>query len=107
MPSGSPLARVGVIGTGYISRTYLAHAADFGLQVVAVADLDPERARSAAEEHGVAGVPTVDELLRRADVDVVLNLTVPSAHAEVTGAAIEAGRHVYVEKPLAVWREDG
>jgi predicted dehydrogenase len=101
-----PLARVGLIGAGYISRNYLAHAADFGLEVVAVADLDPGRARSAAEEHGAA-VSTVEELLRRADVDVVLNLTAPAAHAEVTAAAIEAGRHVYVEKPLAVWREDG
>src|SRR5215472_5500007 len=107
MPSRSPLARVGLVGAGYISRTYLAHAADFGLEVVAVADLDPERARSAAEEHGIAGVATVDELPHRADVDVVLNLTVPAAHAEVTGAAIAAGRHVYVEKPLAVRRGDG
>ncbi|TMC07747.1 MAG: Gfo/Idh/MocA family oxidoreductase [Chloroflexi bacterium] len=107
MPSRSPLARVGVIGTGHISRTYLAHAADFGLEVVAVADLDPARARAAAEEHGVAVVSAVDELPCRADVDVVLNLTVPAAHAEVTEAAIAADRHVYVEKPLAVRREDG
>jgi predicted dehydrogenase len=107
MRDRSPLARVGVIGTGFISRAYLAHAADFGLEVVAVADLDPGRARSAAEEHGVAAVSAVDELPHRADVDVVLNLTTPAAHAEVTGAAIEAGRHVYVEKPLAVRRDDG
>jgi predicted dehydrogenase len=105
--SRPPLARVGLIGAGHISRSYLAHAADFGLEVVAVADLVPERARAAAEEHGIAAVSAVDELPHRADVDVVLNLTVPSAHAEVTGAAIDAGRHVYVEKPLAVRREDG
>jgi predicted dehydrogenase len=106
MRSRSLLARVGVIGAGHISRNYLAHAADFGLEVVAVADLDPERARAAAREHGAACV-TVDELPRREDVDVVLNLTTPAAHAEVSGAAIEAGRHVYVEKPLAIRREDG
>jgi predicted dehydrogenase len=106
VPRRSPLARVGLIGAGHISRDYLAHAAEFGLEVVAVADLDPDRARSAAEEHGTAA-STVDDLPRRADVDVVLNLTTPAAHAEVTGAAIAAGRHVYVEKPLAVRHEDG
>ncbi|MFK3980628.1 Gfo/Idh/MocA family protein [Micromonospora sp. NPDC050397] len=100
--------RVGVVGLGVISRAYLetlvGHPA---LNVVAVADLDPSRSAEAA-----AGIPgaealSVERLLARPDVRTVLNLTVPSAHAEISLAAIDAGKNVYVEKPLAVTFEDG
>ncbi|HTQ09124.1 MAG TPA: Gfo/Idh/MocA family oxidoreductase, partial [Fimbriimonadaceae bacterium] len=58
------------------------------------------------ERYGVPGV-TVEDLLGREDVDLVLNLTVPKAHAEVAFKAISAGKHVYNEKPLTISREDG
>lgn len=102
-----PGARIGVVGCGAISHTYLEHAPTFGLDVVAVADLDPERAREAAARHGVGRACTTDELIADPEVDVVLNLTRPGAHVEIGLAAIAAGKHVYSEKPLATTREDG
>ena len=50
---------------------------------------------------------TVDELLADPSIEIVVNLTVPAAHYDVTRAALEAGKHVYTEKPLAVTREEG
>ncbi|MQA26039.1 MAG: gfo/Idh/MocA family oxidoreductase, partial [Micromonosporaceae bacterium] len=78
-----------------------------GVRVVACADLLPERAQEAAARHGVPSAATVDKLLADPDVDIVLNLTIPAAHAEVSLAAVAAGKHVYSEKPLAVSAEDG
>ncbi|MFC4427292.1 Gfo/Idh/MocA family protein [Deinococcus navajonensis] len=99
---------VGVIGAGVISGIYLKNAASLTpFEVVAVADLSPERARTQAAEYGVRHVLTPEELLAHPEVEVVLNLTVPSAHAAVTRSALEAGKHVYGEKPLALTREDG
>jgi predicted dehydrogenase len=100
-------ARVGVVGCGTISHTYLEHAGDFGLDVVAVSDIDLDRARQAAERHGVSRASATDQLLASDDVEIVLDLTIPAAHAEVDLAAIAAGKHVYTEKPLAVEREGG
>jgi predicted dehydrogenase len=100
--------RVGVIGCGNISRAYatkLRALAD--LDLVACADLDADRARALASEAGVPLVLTPDELVAHPDVDVVLNLTVPLAHATVTRSALEAGRHVYSEKPLALDHASG
>jgi predicted dehydrogenase len=94
---------VGVVGCGVISHTYLANLPRFpGLKVAAVTDLVPERAETAALAHGAAAARSVEDLVARDDVDVVLNLTIPQAHAEVSSLAIAAGKHVYVEKPLAV-----
>jgi len=106
---GSPLTeralRVGVIGVGVISQQYFDHfpALD-GLELTAVADLDVDRARSVGASQGVRGT-SVDELLATDDVDVVLNLTIPAAHAEVATRALAAGKHVYGEKPLALSTE--
>jgi len=99
--------RVGIIGTGNISGIYFQNGKRFdSMEIVACADLDVERAKAKAEEHGVRGC-TVDELLAAPDIDMVINLTIPQAHAQVNLQALEAGKHVYVEKPFAVTREEG
>jgi predicted dehydrogenase len=66
-----------------------------------------ERAEEQARAYGVPKAYTPEELLADPEVEIVLNLTVPAVHAEVSLAALEAGKHVYTEKPLAVSREDG
>lgn len=100
--------RVGIIGCGDISATYLENARGVTpLEITAVADLDLDRAQRRAAEFGVPQALSPDALLASPEVDVVLNLTVPAAHADVSRRALEAGKHVYTEKPLAVRREDG
>ena len=91
---------VGIIGCGVISRAYIVNAAAFDtFEIVACADLDASRAEATAAEFALEPV-TVEELLRSDSIDVVLNLTPPAAHAPVTRAALDAGKHVYFEKPL-------
>ncbi len=100
--------RVGIIGCGDISGAYLRSLARFrDVRVDALADLDTERARRVARTFDVPAALEVEALLARTDIDLVLNLTVPRAHAEVGLAALAAGKHVYSEKPLATTFEDG
>jgi len=99
---------IGIIGCGNISSIYLKAPRLFDiLQVVACADIDMERARRQAEQYGVPKVCSVEELLADPEVEIVVNLTIPNAHAEVALAAIAAGKAVYSEKPLAIKRADG
>jgi predicted dehydrogenase len=92
---------VAVVGAGNISDEYLRALTSYpDLAVTAVADLDTARARAQAAAYGIAASGSTAEVLRRDDVDLVVNLTVPAAHAEVALAAIEAGKHVWGEKPL-------
>ena len=98
----SPL-RVAVIGCGFISDIYVQNLLTFaGVDVVACADLIPEQARRAAEKYGVTQVLSPAEAYAHPDIDLILNLTVPAAHAEVALAALRGGKHVYNEKPLAL-----
>lgn len=100
--------RVGVIGCGKISDAYFKTCKLYSsLEVVAAADLDVSRAQAKAAEYGLAHAYTVDELLADASIDLVINLTIPQAHAPVGLAALHAGKHVYAEKPLSVTREEG
>ena len=106
--SGTGPVGVGVIGAGKISEQYLANMTTFpDLDVRFVADLVPERARAVADEYGVAGAGSVTQLLESGDVELVVNLTIPVAHAEVASAAIAAGKHVWNEKPFTVDRDSG
>jgi len=94
--------RVGLVGAGHISGAYLDTLPRLpGLVLTKVADIDPERARAAAAQAPGAAAVTPDDLFGSDDVDLVLNLTIPLAHAEIALAAIAAGKHVYGEKPLA------
>ncbi|XEC96067.1 Gfo/Idh/MocA family protein [Paenibacillus tarimensis] len=101
--------KVGVIGTGMISNIYLktcTEVFDTVLEVKAVADMMPELARKKAEAFQIPYVYTVDELLADPEIDIVLNLTKPAAHAPLNLRALEAGKHVYTEKPFALSREE-
>lgn len=94
--------RVGVVGAGNISPIYLQAPARFPvLEIVGISDLDLKRAQARVDELGTGRALPLDDLLAAGDVEIILNLTVPGAHAEVSLAALEAGKHVYSEKPLA------
>jgi predicted dehydrogenase len=100
--------KVGVIGCGNISSIYLENSKRFQeFDVVACADLVPERAQAQAEKFGIPRACSVAELLADPAIELVLNLTIPAAHAEIAMAAINAGKSVYTEKPLAIAKEDG
>lgn len=92
---------VGIIGCGNISDAYLKGAARSNLiRVKACADLRPEAAQAKAAQHGVLAMP-VKQLLADPEISIVVNLTIPMAHAEVSRQILDAGKHVYSEKPLA------
>jgi predicted dehydrogenase len=98
---------VGIMGAGNISSAYLRLAPLFkGLEVRAVADILPEAAKKRADEFGVAA-QTPDELLKNSEIDVVVNLTIPSTHYQVTMDALSAGKHAYSEKPFVLTLEEG
>ena len=99
---------VGLIGCGKISDQYFVGCRRYDiLEVVACADLDLARARAKAAEHGVPRACTVAKLLADPAVDLVVNLTIPQAHAKVNARALRAGKHVYVEKPFALDPAEG
>lgn len=99
---------IGIIGCGNISAIYLQNLQAFEeTDVIAVADLDLDRAAQRAAEYDIPLACTPEEIFRHPDIELVINLTVPKAHAAVCRQALEAGKHVYVEKPLSVTVEEG
>ena len=101
--------RVGIMGCGRISNQYLQNFRDWfpaTVELAACADINADAARAIAKEYGIARVESPEELIADSGVDVVLNLTNPWAHTEINRAALDAGKHVYAEKPLALTRED-
>ncbi len=101
------ILKVGIIGTGNIAPAYIRGCEPFEvIKIIACADILVDRARAFAAEHGLTA-HSVDDLLARDDIDIVVNLTIPAAHAEVSLQILEAGKQAYSEKPLALNRADG
>lgn len=98
---------VGVIGCGNISTAYFSLAPLFkGFEMRACADMNIDAARAQAEKFNIEAV-SVEALLGRDDIDIVVNLTIPDAHFSVTKQILEAGKHAYSEKPLVLTVEQG
>ena len=100
--------RVGLVGCGRISDIYIENCARFeGLDIVACASLDMEESQAKAVRHHIPRACRVEDILSDPDIDCVLNLTIPAAHADIALRAVQAGKHVYSEKPLVTDINDG
>lgn len=100
--------RVGLIGTGQISDIYLKNCATFnGLDIVACGSLDMEESRAKAAKHEIPAIAAPDDIIANPEIDVILNLTIPAAHAEISLKSLGAGKHVYSEKPFVTDLADG
>ncbi len=99
--------RIGIVGCGFVADYYLRTLRNHpGLELAGVYDRDPRRAEAFAAFHRLHRYPSLEAMLDARDVELVANLTNPSSHFEVSRAALEAGKHVYSEKPLAMALDD-
>ena len=96
------MKNIGLIGCGNIAETYF-RAQDYfnNIKFVACADKFPEVSKKCADQYNIKSL-TVDEIIHDTNVDVILNLTIPQAHFEISKIALEAGKHVYSEKPMSI-----
>jgi len=98
---------LGIVGCGNISTTYFSLGPLFrGIEIKACADIVPAAAQARAKQFGVRA-ETLESLLDADDVDIVVNLTIPAAHHAVSRQALDAGKHVYSEKPFVLTIKDG
>lgn len=105
-----PRINVGLVGCGVISPTYLTNIRENYndiINIVACSDLSSDLAYKTSKNFEIPKILTFEELLEESNIEVILNLTPPNAHAPITIKAIEAGKHVYSEKPLAIELKDG
>ena len=107
MNTNNERTKIGLIGCGNISGAYLNTNKNFSFfDIIACADLDVERAKQRAEEYDIPKGCSVDELLADPEIEMVINLTIPQAHGPIAIRALQAGKSVYNEKPLAVSRDE-
>jgi len=100
-------ARIGIVGTGFVADLYMRSLKTFPhIAVVAAYDRDAGRLQAFCRHWGVPAVASMDDLLAAPGLELVLNLTNPGSHFEVSRACLAAGRHVYSEKPLATDMDD-
>jgi predicted dehydrogenase len=99
--------RIGVVGCGNISMAYLRNAPLFrGVAITACADISADAADSRAAQFNLRAMH-VGALIADPGIDLVLNLTIPAAHFDISLQALSAGKHVFTEKPLAVTAKAG
>jgi predicted dehydrogenase len=100
--------KVGIIGTGNISSAYVKWIRTFEiLDLVACADIDMAKAQELATKFEIPKVLSVESMLSDPEIEIIVNLTIPAVHAEVSLSILQSGKHVYSEKPLAINRQDG
>jgi predicted dehydrogenase len=105
-PVGSGPVGVGVIGAGNISDTYLENLTSFpDLEVLVVGDAMTDRAAAQAQKHGIPASGATADVLAHPGVELVINLTIPAAHVEISSLALSAGKHVWSEKPIGIDRD--
>ncbi len=98
---------IGIVGCGNICGAYSKNTQPYDwLRIIACADILTERAQAVAEKFNIPRVCSVEQIMADPDIHVILNLTVPNAHAAINQAALAAGKHVYTEKPFATNRDD-
>lgn len=101
-----PPARIGIIGPGNIAGQYVRTLRDHPeVEVTTLSGRDPERAAVEAGRHGVSGSGSIERLLGDDSIDLIVNLTPPDAHVDVSLAILDAGKHVWSEKPIALDRD--
>ena len=100
--------KAGIIGCGTIADVYMTNLTQHyqNVELAAVSDMFMEKAQAAAEKFHIGKACSVEELLADPQIDIVLDLTIPAAHYSVNKQILEAGKHVYCEKPLALKFEE-
>ena len=100
--------KVGIIGCGNIADIYFSNSQKYfnNFQIVACADIKNEAAKNYAEKYGVEQL-SVDQILSNKEIELIINLTIPDVHFEVSKSILEAGKHSYSEKPLSIKFEHG
>lgn len=103
------MIQVGIVGCGNISSIYFKNLTQVfqNVAVYACADLEQEKVEKAAEEWNIPHIMTLDEMLSCPEIDLILNLTTPKSHYAINLKCLQAGKSVYVEKPLALTYEEG
>ncbi len=100
------MKNVGLVGCGHIAETYFRSQKYFNnINFVACADIDNNKAENTSQKYKIDHI-SVNSLLNDERIDIVLNLTVPKAHFDISKKALKANKHVYCEKPMSIKFED-
>ncbi|MCP4314583.1 MAG: Gfo/Idh/MocA family oxidoreductase [Hyphomicrobiales bacterium] len=101
------MTKIAFVGTGFVADYYMKTLENYpDLQLICCFDRNAERLEQFTKFHGVTAASGLDDVLSRDDIDIVVNLANPQSHLEINRAALEAGKHVYCEKPLAMSADD-